>query len=198
MEERSGALEVQADVAEQDVANVRRGQVAQITLPALGTTVRARVASTPTQASASSSQSAGVGSSGVVTFPVTLALSHPGSAVLPGMTAQVALDVQRRAHVLYVPTTAIQGAGAAPTVQVLEDGRPVSRPVETGLSTDTSTEVVVGVRAGETVVTGVVNPAATATVQAGGFGGLGGAGGGPVQFRGGGGGFRRAAGGGSP
>ena len=166
MEERSGTLQVQADVAEQDIASVRSGQRAAVTLPALGATERAVVTGMPTQATSSSSQSAG-GASTVVTFPVTLTLRRPGRSVLPGMSAQVSLDIQRHAHVLYVPTTAIQGSTTAPTVQVLDDGRPVSRPVETGLSTNTDTEIVVGLRVGETVVTGVVNPEATATVDRG-------------------------------
>jgi multidrug efflux pump subunit AcrA (membrane-fusion protein) len=196
VEERSGTLQVQADVAEQDIASVRRGQRADVTLPALGATESAVVTGMPTQASSNASSEAGA--STVVTFPVTLTLRRPGRAVLPGMSAQVALDVQRHAHVLYVPTTAIQGPSTAPSVQVLDDGRAISRPVETGLSTDTSTEIVVGLRVGEVVVTGVVNPVATATVSGAGFGGLGGGAGGLRGAGGGGfggGGFRRSVGG---
>jgi RND family efflux transporter MFP subunit len=197
IEERAGALQVQADVAEQDITSVRRGERADVTLPALGAAERAVVTGMPAQASSSSSSTTG-GSGTVVTFPVTLTLRHPARSVLPGMSAQVSLDVERHDHVLFVPTAAIQGADAAPTVRVLEDGTPVSRPVEIGLSTDTSTEVIVGLHAGETVITGVVNPTATATVTASGFGGLGGGGlrgVGGAGFRAGGG-FRAGTGGG--
>lgn len=97
---------------------------------------------------------------------------------------------------LYVPTSALSGSTTAATVQTLVDGKPVTKAVEIGLSTNSTTEIIAGLSAGQIVVTGVVNPTAT-TTNTGNGGGLGGTGG----FRGGGGfggggGFRARTGGG--
>ena len=128
----------------------------------------------PTQANTAS----GGGSSSVVTFPVTLRLAAPPPGLLPGMSAQIAITVASSANVLAVPTTAIQGSTTAPTVEIMVNGSPQSRPVQLGLSTASTTEIVAGLSVGDTVVTGVVNPLATVTTGGfgGGTGGLGGTG----------------------
>jgi hypothetical protein len=56
--------------------------------------------------------------------------------------------------------------------------------VTIGLSTASTTEIVAGLNAGDTVVTGVVNPLSTTTGGAGGAGGIGGLGGGTGGFGG--------------
>jgi multidrug efflux pump subunit AcrA (membrane-fusion protein) len=109
------------------------------------------------------------------------------------MSAQVTIVIAQRTDVLEVPTTAVQGSTTSPTVTVLQSGKPVSKPVEIGLSTNAATEIVAGVAAGDTVVTGVVNPTTqTTTTTPGGLGGGGLRGGGGLgggSFRGGGGGL---------
>jgi macrolide-specific efflux system membrane fusion protein len=85
------------------------------------------------------------------------------------MSAQISITIQSSDNVLAVPTTAIQGTTTAPTVQVMVGGKPQTRPVQLGLSTASTTEIVAGLTAGDVVVTGVVNPLATVTT--GGFGG---------------------------
>ena len=57
------------------------------------------------------------------------------------------------------------------TVQLLVNGTPLSQPVNVGLSTNSATEIISGVQAGQVVVTGVVNPTASTTTT-GGVGGL--------------------------
>ena len=69
----------------------------------------------------------------------------------------------------------------------MRSGKPVTTPVEVGLSTDSLTEIVVGVKEGDVVVTGVVNPTAQTPTGGAGGGGLTGGGGGGVVGRGGGG-----------
>lgn len=169
---RSDGLAVVASVAEQDVTKLKAGLAATVTFPALGTTAPATMEAMPTQANTAS----GGGSSSVVTFPVTLGLANPPPGLLPGMSAQISLVIESSANVLAVPTTAIQGTTTAPTVQIMVNGSPQTRPVQIGLSTASETEIVAGLSAGDVVVTGVVNPLSTVTT--GGFGGGGGVGGG--------------------
>ncbi|HEX5494728.1 MAG TPA: efflux RND transporter periplasmic adaptor subunit [Mycobacteriales bacterium] len=188
VEERSTAMMVQASVSELDVPNIKGGQAAQVTFPALATTIAATVASAPTQANSTNNQAA---ATTAVTFPVQLTITHPPVGLLPGMSAQVSITVTAHQNVLTVPTTAIGGTAGDPTVQVLAAGRATDRHVTLGLSTNGLTEIVTGLRQGETVVTGVVNPTQGTPAPAGG-GGLGGRGG----FGGRGGGFGGGFGGG--
>ena len=68
----------------------------------------------------------------------------------PGMTADVALVLDRRDPVLRVPSTAVTDGRK---VLVVERGRAVARDVATGIRNWQWTEVTSGLRPGETVVT---------------------------------------------
>ena len=187
---RSNGLVVVASVPEGAMASLQAGQKATVTLPALSKSVAGTLAALPTAASSSSGSA--------VTFPVTVNLTSPPADLLAGMSAQVTIVIAQHADVLQVPTTAIQGSSTAPTVQVLQSGVPVSKPVEIGLSTNSSTEIIAGLSEGETVVVGVVNPTAqtSTSTTTGGLTGGGGGGfrGGGGLTGGGGGGFRGGGG----
>ena len=170
VEERSTAMLVQASVSELDVPNIRGGQTVQVTFPALSVTTAGAVASAPTQANEAPGNAAAAATT-AVTFPVQITIPHPPTGLLPGMSAGVSITVAERQNVLAVPTSAIGGGADNPTVQVLLAGRPSDRQVTVGLSTNGLTEIVTGLREGETVVTGVVNPARTTPVPA--VGGMG-------------------------
>ena len=188
---RSNNLVVVAAVPEASLSSISAGETAIITYPALSRSGTGTLGALPTAASSSNGSA--------VTFPVTINLTKVPSGLLPGMTAQVAIVIASRNNVITVPTTAVQGSTNSPTVEVLVNGKPVSRPVSVGLSTNSSTEILAGVAVGQKVVTGTVSPqAATTTTTPGGFGGgLGGGLGGNGGFRGFGGGNRGGFGGGS-
>jgi len=169
---RSDGLEVVASVAELDITKLKAGLTADVTFPALGATARAKLVALPTQANSSTG-----GSSSVVSFPVNLLLTSSPPGLLPGMSAQISVTIASQQNVLAVPTTALQGSTTNPTVQVMVNGAPQTRAVTIGLSTASATEIVAGINAGDTVVTGVVNPLATTTGTGGAGGGLGGLGG---------------------
>jgi macrolide-specific efflux system membrane fusion protein len=193
IDERAGGLTVKADISERDVTSMAKGQKAEVTLPALSTTTPATVIGVPTAANTGQGNAATT----AVTFPVQLSLDSSPATVLPGMSAQIVIALASHDNVLAVPTSAIQGNTANPSVRVMRSGKPVTTPVEIGLSTDALTEIVVGVKQGDVVVTGVVNPTAqTPTGGAGGGGLTGGGGGGGGVGRGGGGGGRGFGGGG--
>jgi multidrug efflux pump subunit AcrA (membrane-fusion protein) len=96
-------------------------------------------------------------------------------------------------HVLSVPTSAVHTTGTISTVQVLENGRAVSVPVQVGASDPFRTQILSGLSAGQTVVIAVITSSVPSSSGAGGlfFGG----GGGGVRT-GGGGRFGGGAGGG--
>ncbi len=72
------------------------------------------------------------------------------SQPLPGTSADVEVVLSRRQDVLQVPTAAV---AEGRSVLVLQDGRLVGRPVETGYGNWRLTEIRAGLREGERVVT---------------------------------------------
>ena len=177
------ALVAQADVAQSDVSTVKVGQNAQLTFDALpGTTETASVQGLPAQ-SETSTATAGAGNSTPVQYSVQLVVSTLPPGAKSGMTGQAHIAVQSRTNTILVPSAAVGGTTANPTVQVVVGGHAVTRPVQVGLVTNTDTEILAGVQAGDVVVTGGQQLGATpstaaSTLAGGGGGGLGGGGGG--------------------
>ena len=138
-------LDVTCAVAQANIGVIRQGQSATVSLNAFpGHELAATVA-----------RVAQVGSTtgGVVTFPVTLTLSHPTSAVRPGMSATVAIVTASVNDVLAVPSSAVHGTGRVGTVTV-RSAEGVDSPVTVviGLAGTSTTAVYGDLAVGETVV----------------------------------------------
>jgi putative ABC transport system ATP-binding protein len=171
-------LIAQADVAQADVVRLKAGQSADLAFDALsGGQVFAKVA---TIAQEAETQSANAGTSAPVEYSVELRPVNLPSSVRAGMTGQASVSVVDLRNVVIVPTASVGGTADNPTVQVMNDGRPVDMPVVVGLSTSTGVQIVTGIQPGQTVITGVVSSGgATATTTGqGGFPGGGFPGGG--------------------
>jgi peptidoglycan hydrolase-like protein with peptidoglycan-binding domain len=147
------SLAAEVDVSQLDIGKLKLGQAVLLTLDGLdGATAPGKVsdiAGTAEQATSSA------GTSTVVQYQVTMQPSGLPSGARAGMTGQASVTTASRNNVLVVPSSAIGGSATAPTVQVVQDGSTVIRPVVVGLVTTTGTEILTGVRAGEQVVTGV-------------------------------------------
>jgi HlyD family secretion protein len=120
----------------------------------------------------------------VVTYDAVVAVGNPDLKLKPGMTANVRILVAQHDQVLLVPNAAFRvrldgaasgqrparpaqsaatgraGGSRAPDtarqrVWVLEGGKPVARDVSTGLSDGERTEVLSGLREGETIIMGL-------------------------------------------
>ena len=149
-------LDVTCDVAEADIGAIVRGQAATIVLHALpGVAFAATVASVG---------QVGSTSGGVVTFPVTLALQDPTSAVKLGMSATVSIVTASVHDVLAVPSSAVHGTGKTGTVTV-RSGRGVDSRVMVviGLAGTSTTAVYGNLSVGEKVVLPSVSISAPAT-----------------------------------
>jgi membrane fusion protein (multidrug efflux system) len=77
---------------------------------------------------------------------------NPGRELIPGTFAEVELAVRGSAEALSVPAIAVIPELGGKKVFVLEDGKAVSRPVETGIRTASRVEIVEGLEAGEQVI----------------------------------------------
>ena len=173
----SKAFEVTTDVVESDLADIKIGQPATVAISAIDATVDGTV-------TAIAAVGSGDSGSGVVSYPVTVALTNPPATARSGMTADVTITVANAANVLTVPASALQGTAGDYRVLILgADGVPQAQTVDVGLVTSSAAEIKSGLTEGQAVVTGVDTPLTGATTTSGGFGGGGlggGFGGGPV------------------
>jgi RND family efflux transporter MFP subunit len=177
----SSTYDVTADVAESDISSVSMGQDATVTVAAIDAAIQGKVSAIAPAASSSS------GSSGVVSFPVTVTLTGAPGALRPGMTTDVTIVSASADNVLTIPSEALRGSTGSYRVQVLgADGVPVSRDVTVGLVTATTSEIRSGLTEGEVVVTGTSAQRAATSGNGNGRNGFGGGGlavpGGGVTF----------------
>lgn len=155
------------NVSEIDVAKVKPGQKATITLDSLsGKTFTGKVLTV---------DHIGSVTSGVTNYPVVLELDTTTPEILPNMAATAHIILDSKDNALLVPSGAVQSQGDQSVVRVLKNGQPQYVQVDTGLTSDTQTEIVSGLSEGDVVVTG----SAASSTQTGRsvFSGLGGTGG---------------------
>ncbi len=159
-------FQVTADVVESDLAAMKVGQTAAVTIAAVDGQVTGKVtAIAPT--------AAGNTTGSVVSYAVTVSLDNVPATVRAGMTADVTITIDSATNVLTVPAAALRGTAGNYSVLTLgPDGTPTPLPVEVGLVTNTTAEIKSGLTDGQEVVTGVNTPqTGTATNNNGGFGG---------------------------
>jgi RND family efflux transporter MFP subunit len=137
-------IEMQGYIDELDVASVKIGQAANITLDALP---NEQVTGSVTFISPISTVRAGI-----VSYETTIALEDPSGELKDGMSATAEVVVERRDNVLLIPNTVIQGTLENPMVVVLVDGKEEQRQIALGLSDGINTEVLSGLEEGERVV----------------------------------------------
>ena len=160
-------MQIEASVAEADIAKVKPGQRVDFSVDAYGTrsftgTVDQIRLNPTTQQN-------------VVTYTVIVKAANPDGALLPGMTANANFVVAEKKGALLLPTAALsfkpegwkpqRGPGNRPrdpdevTVFALVAGQPQARQVRLGASDTDNSEIVAGnLKAGETVITGKATP----------------------------------------
>ena len=157
-------MQIEAAVAEADIAKVQRGQSVSFTVDAYGarqfTGSVDQIRLNPTT------------QQNVVTYTVIVKAANPDGALLPGMTANASFVISDRQNVLLVPNAALSfkpedykpvrdrsGKPRTPqpdmvTLFVLENGKAVPRRVRAGASDADNTEIVEGpLKAGDVVIT---------------------------------------------
>jgi RND family efflux transporter MFP subunit len=144
----SRAVEVTADFAEADLPSIRSGQPARVEVSATDETLDATVSAVTPQATSETDNS-------VVSFNVTATLGDVPASVFAGMSAELSIVTARADGVIAVPSIALEGSADSYQVKVLDgDGNVSTRDVQVGLVSEDLAEIVSGVSAGETVVTG--------------------------------------------
>jgi hypothetical protein len=110
----------------------------------------------------------GTVSQGVVTYAVKLSFDTQDERVKSGMSVSASIVTDIKQDVLSVPASAVKSAGDVSYVEILSipaseatqspmgvmsDALPTQQVVEVGLSNDTVTEIVSGLKEGDTIVT---------------------------------------------
>jgi multidrug efflux pump subunit AcrA (membrane-fusion protein) len=176
----TGSFEVTSTLSSSQVPSVKVGDSAGVQVDGVDGTIKGTVSQVgPVQS----------GDSGF-TYPVVVALPTTATGLFTGSTANVVISTGGVAHVVAVPTSAVQSLGTRSYVETLSNGALARKIIKVGMVGDTYTQVLSGLTPGESVV--LANYAAPVpssnTATLGGFGGLGGGGGGGF---GGGGAFRQ-------
>lgn len=143
------SLMIKTQVSEMDIPKIRPGQKATITLDAFPDKTFVGIVN--------GVDSVGAISSGVVTYTANIGLVSPPTDVQPGMSATVVIQTDRKDDILTVPSSAVQTLNGQSTVRTMKNGKINVVPVETGITSDSQTEITSGLTEGETIVTSVVS-----------------------------------------
>lgn len=113
----------------------------------------------------------------MVSYSVISTIDQTDAKLLPGMTASISIVTQQASNALEVPNSALayarshanqsgisEQAGGNGVLIELQNGSPVTVPVQFGISDGAHVQVVSGVQAGDAIVTG---GGSTATKAAG-------------------------------
>ena len=161
----STTLQITTDVVESDLAAIKIGQEAAISVSAIDADVTGTVSAISPVAGSDSG-------SGVVSYPVTITLTDAPATARAGMSADVTITIRSAKNVLTVPAEALRGTEGDYSVMVLgADGQPQAQAVDVGLVTSTTAEIKSGLAEGQAVVTGTASAQNAATTPTGGFGG---------------------------
>jgi multidrug efflux pump subunit AcrA (membrane-fusion protein) len=149
----TGSYTVSTTVDDTQVGQVKVGDQAVITPENSTTAVYGTVTSVGLVASSSS---------GVASFPVTIAITGSPTGLYAGSTATVSIVTKEIANAVQVPTAAISYSNGQATVTAVVNGSHVVKSVTTGQVSSGDTQITSGLASGDKVVERVVkfNPAA--------------------------------------
>lgn len=146
----SGKFLIESYVAEADIAKIKPGNTAKVTLDAYGSDVHFDARIILIDLSATTLE-------GVATYKTTFEFIQEDSRILSGLTANIDVLSRERTDVLYVPTRNIITKEGRKYVQILANAtKGIVKEVEvtTGLrGSDGRTEILSGVKEGDSIVT---------------------------------------------
>ncbi|HVW80673.1 MAG TPA: efflux RND transporter periplasmic adaptor subunit [Mycobacteriales bacterium] len=134
---------VDATVDDTEVSEVKKGQAVAVTPEGATTPVAGTVTSVTTVPTSSS---------GVVSFPVTIALTGHPQDVYAGSSATLSITTSKAVNVLAIPTLAITYSGSTATVKVDTGSGTQTRTITVGQTYGQQTAVKSGLVAGDKVV----------------------------------------------
>ncbi|NCU27312.1 efflux RND transporter periplasmic adaptor subunit, partial [Candidatus Nomurabacteria bacterium] len=129
---------------EVDIAKIKIGQEVDITFDALDdVSVKGEVSEVDT---------VGTVSQGVVSYTVKISFDTDNESVKPGMSITANIITESVSDVLTIPSSAVKTVSGTSFVEVLNNGVPEKKTVETGITDDVTTEIKNGLSEGDKVV----------------------------------------------
>lgn len=137
--------EIEANVPEADIAKIKIGDKAEVTLDAYGSDAIFH-------ATVSKIDPAETIIDGVATYRTTLQFNENDTRVKPGMTANTDINGQKKENVLFVPGRVISSKDGVKTVNLVEDNVSREVTITTGLrGSNGDVEVLSGLKEGDKV-----------------------------------------------
>jgi len=134
------------NISEIDVSFIDPGQKATITLDSISDkTFTGKVASV---------DRVGMIINNVTAYTAIIQFDTSSDQILPNMAATTNIIIEVKSDILTVPSQAIKYQESQSSVTLLKDGQEINTTVETGISSDTQTEIVSGLSEGDTIITG--------------------------------------------
>ncbi|MDP3710738.1 MAG: efflux RND transporter periplasmic adaptor subunit [bacterium] len=159
---------------EVDIAKVKVGQKATLTFDAIpDLTLTGQVIEI---------DPVGVVSQGVVTYAVKIGFDTQDDRVKTAMSVSVAIVTEAKSDILLVPNSALKRRGEDQVIEIATEVSensnrsagvtgiilkqpPASQVVETGISNDEVTEIILGLKEGDNIIVNTLNPTSTNTSQ---------------------------------
>jgi len=142
----AGGVKVESFISESDIAKIKEGDAANITLDAYGT-------GTAFPAKVTVIDTAETSVNGTPAYKVTLEFVHPDPRIRDGMSANAHVIGESRENAIEIPTRLVISDAAGKFILVKSGNTIEKRKVETGIAGDDGmTEIVSGVALGEAVV----------------------------------------------
>lgn len=138
------AMQIKVNVDETDIGKIRIGQAVSFTVDAYGEKAFGGVVREISKEATTTSN--------VVYYKVYVDVRGDEGLLYPGMTARAAIRIDERSNVLSLPLSALRDNNGKRSVEVLRDGKTQSVEIRTGLSDDSTVEVVDGLQEGDAVL----------------------------------------------
>ena len=141
---------VEISLNEVDIAKIKVGQKANIAFDAIdGLSIAGEV---------SEIDSIGTVTQGVVNYTVKIIFNNQDDRVKPGMSVSVSIITDIRQDALVIPNSAIKQQRDTSYVEIYvgDTEEPLRQNVQTGISNDTMTEIISGIKEGDKIVTQTV------------------------------------------
>ncbi|HEY5220814.1 MAG TPA: efflux RND transporter periplasmic adaptor subunit [Candidatus Paceibacterota bacterium] len=140
----NSGLKIEAYVSEKDVANIKSGDTAIVTLDAFGT-------GTTFPATVSTVDAAETQVNGTAAYLVTLHFTNPNSQIKDGMTGNVHIVEAEHDDVIEVPSNLVINNDGSYFVLMQNGSSVVRQPVQIGLVGASSTEITSGLNVGDKI-----------------------------------------------
>ncbi|MGN6721972.1 MAG: efflux RND transporter periplasmic adaptor subunit [Marmoricola sp.] len=139
-----GTFVVKTAVGGSDIASIRTGMQAQLTVTGSSTPIFGTVSSVSMVASTSSSGTQ-------ATFPVTIDVTGTQKSLYAGTSVTVSIITKQISNVLAVPAMALSTSNGKTTVEKLVNGKPVKTAVTVGQTFGAQTQITSGLKSGDKI-----------------------------------------------